>query len=226
MTWYKAFTPLTILAFSLAFGLVLALSGCSGTEPARYSQVAATTYLAPNDGDDSTKVPYRYAAPVDWRAYNKAILDPVVIYQGPDQQFGPLSERDKERLAQHMQAQFADRLKQRFVLTNATGPATIRLRLTLTGAETNTAVLSTLSRFDIAGGIYNGVQAARGGEGILTGSVSYVVEIFDAETSKLLSAYITKQYPGPYNLGATMESLSASEVGIDKGADALMEQLK
>jgi hypothetical protein len=51
---------------------------------------------------------------------------------------------------------------------------------------------------------------------MLTGSVSYVVEIFDAATSKLLSAYITKQYPGAYNLGATMGSLAASEVGIDK----------
>jgi|AraplaMF_Col_mMF_1032025.scaffolds.fasta_scaffold00054_95 hypothetical protein len=226
MSWYKAFTPLTILAFSLAFGFVLALSGCGSTEPVRYSQVAATTYLAPNDGDDAATVPYRYAAPVDWRGYSKAILDPVVIYQGPDQQFGSLSEEDKQKLAQYMQAHFAERLKQRFSLTNATGPATLRVRLTLTGAETSTAVLSTLSRFDIAGGIYNGVQAARGGEGILTGSVSYVVEIFDAQTSKLLGAYITKQYPGPYNLGATMGALSASEVGIDKGADALMEQLK
>jgi hypothetical protein len=102
----------------------------------------------------------------------------------------------------------------------------MRLRLTLTGAQTKTALVSPLSRFDIAGGIYNGVQAVRGGQGLLTGSVSYAVEMFDAATAKPLSAYITKQYPGPYNLGATMGALSAAEVGIDKGAGALAEHLR
>jgi hypothetical protein len=224
MDAFKAALPYTVLVLALFAGFILA--GCSGTEPVRYSEVATTTYLAPNDGDDAARVPYRYATLVDWRAYHKAIIDPVVIYYGPDQQFGALSEPDKESLARYMQAQFTDRLRQRFALVNAIAPGTIRVRLTLAGAETSTAVLSTLTRFDIAGGIYNGVQAARGGEGILTGSVSYVVEIFDAATSKPLSAYITKQYPGPFNLGATVGSLAASEAGIDKGADALVKALQ
>ena len=225
MTGMKTATPFALLMLWVSLGFVLALSGCGGTEPVRYSEVATTTYLAPNDGSDAETVPYRFASPVDWRTYNKAIIDPVVIYHGPDAQFEDLSDKDKEALARYMEKQFTKRLKQRFTLVDSVQPNTIRLRLTLTGAETSTAVLSTLSRFDIAGSIYNGVQAARGGEGMLTGSVSYVVEIFDATTSKLLSAYITKQYPGPYNLGATMGSLSASEVGIDKGADALLKQL-
>jgi hypothetical protein len=111
-------------------------------------------------------------------------------------------------------------------VTPVTGPNTIRVRLTLTGAATNTAVLGTLSRLDIASGIYNGVQAVRGGEGILTGSVSYVAEVLDATTSRLLCAYISKQYPGPFDLGATIGPLAAAEAGIDKGADALIEGLK
>ena len=224
MDAFKVALPNSILILALV--AVFVLVGCSGTEPVRYSEVATTTYLAPNDGDDSEQVPYRYAAPVDWRAYNKAIIDPVVIYQGPDQQFGTLNATDKEALAQTMQARFTERLKKRFEMVNTAGLGTVRVRLTLTGAETSTAVLSTLTRFDIAGGIYNGVQAARGGEGMLTGSVSYVVEIFDSATSKPLIAYITKQYPSPYNVGATMGSLAASEVGIDKGAKALLEAFK
>lgn len=224
MEAFRVALPFAVLVLALMAGMVLA--GCSGTEPVRYADVATSTYLAPNDGDDAAKVPYRTAATVDWRGYSKAILEPVVIYRGPDQQFGNMSEKDKQALANYMQAQFTERLKQRFLLVNTVGPETVRVRLTLTGAETNTAVLSTLSRFDIAGSIYNGVQAARGGEGMLTGSVSYAVEIFDAATAKLLSAYITKQYPGPYNLGATMGALAASEAGIDKGADALVEDLR
>lgn len=100
------------------------------------------------------------------------------------------------------------------------------MKLTLTGADTTTPVLGTLSRFDIAGGIYNGVQTVRGREGTFTGFVTYSVEIYDAASNRLLNAYVTKQYPSPWNIGASVGSLSAAKTGIDKGADALIAQLK
>ena len=87
-------------------------------------------------------------------------------------------------------------------------------------------MLGTLSRFDMAGAVYNGVQTARDGEGSLTGSAIYAVEIFDAATSKLLSAFVTKQYPSPYDIKASVGPLAAAEIGIDKGADALVAQFK
>ena len=87
-------------------------------------------------------------------------------------------------------------------------------------------MLGTLSRFDMAGAVYKGVQAARDGEGSLTGSVIYAVEIFDATTSRLLGAFVSKQYPNPYNIKASVGALAAAEAGIDKGADSLMAQLR
>jgi hypothetical protein len=182
--------------------------------------------LTPNPSDGSGHVPYRYATTVDWRAYNKAIFEPVVIYRGADHQFGDMSEQDKASLASYMQTRFAEKLGRRFQLTNNRAPNTLRVRLTLTGAVANTPVLGTLSRFDMAGAVYNGVQAARDGEGSMTGSVVYAVEIFDAATARLLGAFVSKQYPNPYNIKASVEPLAAAEVGIDKGADALIEQFK
>ncbi|MEH2469936.1 hypothetical protein V1281_000817 [Nitrobacteraceae bacterium AZCC 2161] len=60
----------------------------------------------------------------------------------------------------------------------------------------------------------------------MTGSVIYAVEIFDAATSRLLSAFVSKQYPNPYNIKASVGPLAAAEVGIDKGADALMAHMR
>jgi hypothetical protein len=125
-----------------------------------------------------------------------------------------------------MQTRFTDRLRSRFTMVRTRGPNTLRVRLTLTGAVTNTPMLGTLSRFDLAGAVYNGVQAARDGEGTLTGSVIYGVEIFDAATSRLLSAYVTKQYPDAYDIKASVGALAAATAGVDKGADAFMAQLK
>jgi hypothetical protein len=206
--------------------LCAALTGCAGVKPVPYSEVASASYLAPNPSDPSGRIPYRYSAAVDWRAYNKAVMEPVAIYRGPDQQFGDMSEADKASLATYMQTRFEEKLRSRFELANRPGPNTLRVRLTLTGAVTNTPVLGTLSRFDMAGAVYNGVQTVRDGEGLMTGSVIYTVEIFDAANARLLSAFVTKQYPSPYDIKASMGSLAAAETGIDKGADALMAQLQ
>ena len=206
--------------------LSVLLTGCASVVPQPYSQVASSSLLAPNPSDASGRIPYRYSTTVDWRSYNKAILEPVVIYRGPDQQFGDMSERDKASLASYMQTQFAEKLGHRFTLTNNRAPNTVRVRLTLTGAVVNTPVLGTLSRFDMAGAVYNGVQAVRDGEGSMTGSVIYAVEVFDAGTSRLLSALVSKQYPNPYNIKASVGPLAAAEAGIDKGAEALIGQLK
>lgn len=204
----------------------MAVAACSTTQPNAYSGISSSSKLAPNRNNDSGRVPYSYSTPVDWKKYNAIIIDPVAVYRGADQQFGDMPEKDKDALASYMQTRFAEKLAPRFMLSRDPAPNTLRLKLILTGAETNTPVLATLSRFDIAGGIYNGVQNARNREGTLTGSVIYVVEVYDAASDRLLNAFITKQYPRPWNLGASMGSLAASKAGIEKGADALLEQLK
>lgn len=209
-----------------AAALCLALAGCGTAEPVKYSGIASSAQLERNAQDKSGRMPYRYASNADWRQYQKIIIDPVAIYQGPDQQFGTMTDADKVALAGYMQAQFTEKLRGRFLMVSAPGPHTLRLKLTLTGATATTPVLATLSRFDVAGGVYNGLQTARGGEGTLTGAVIYAVEIHDAKTNQLLAAYVSKQYPNPYDIPASFGPLAASKVGIDKGAEALLAELQ
>ncbi|HKT26584.1 DUF3313 domain-containing protein [Dyella sp.] len=208
----------------LAAAVCIAMSGCASVKPVPYSGIASSSYLSPSK--HSSRVPYRYDTAVSWRSYQKMIIDPVTVYQGPDNQFGNMREEDKTALASYMQNAFAGKLGKRFELVNEPGPGTLRLKLTLTGAKTTTAVLGTFTKFDIGGGMYNSVQAIRGREGLMNGSVIYSVEIYDALSHQLLSAYITKQYPNAMNVGASFGALKAARVGIDKGANALAEQLR
>ena len=171
-------------------------------------------------------MPYSYHSNVDWRQYNKIIVDPVTIYNGQDNQFVKIADADKALLAEYMQAQFTQKLRTRFAIVNNPGPGTLRLRLTLTGAKDTTPVLGPFSHLDVGGNAINAVQAVRGREGTMAGSVNYAVEIYDASSNRLLSAYVAKQYPNAMNAGATFSRLKGSKVGIDKGADALLEQLQ
>jgi len=206
--------------------LCLALAGCASPDPVPYSGLASTGYMRPAGPDGDHRVPYIYETAVDWRSYRYVILDPVSLYGGPDAQFGELSQAERISLADYMHRRFSDELSKSFRLTNQPGPNTLRIKLTLTGASTTTPVLGALSRFDIAGGLYNGVQSVRGGEGTMTGSVIYAAEIYDASDLRLLKAFIAKQYPNSMNIGATFGSLGAAETGIDKGAEAMLEQLR
>lgn len=215
-THINALLPATLCAL---------LAACAGPDPIRYSEIEASPQMVPNPDDDTGRIPYHYAMPVKWQDYDKIILDPVVVYRGPDNQFGDMSEKDKADLAHYMQMEFARKLKTRFSLVRDPQLRTLRVKLILTGATENTPVASTFSHLDIAGNLYNGMQAIRGREGAVSGSASYCVEIFDASTNRLLNAYVTKQYPGAMNIGASFGSLAAARTGIDKGADVLAAQL-
>ncbi|MEE8729992.1 MAG: DUF3313 domain-containing protein [Rahnella inusitata] len=213
--------------YSLAALISLAfLTGCASTQPVPYTGVTSSSQMKPDTQDESGHIAYSFSAPTDWNKYSRALLDPVVIYQGADAQFDDVSPEQKQALASYMQQAFGKSVGEHFPLTNAITPGTLRIRLTLTGAETTTPVLGTFSRFDLMGGPYNIVQSVRGKQGSFTGSVSYAVEIYDAPSNQLLKAYISKQYPNSLNIGASWGALSAAETGLDKGAEQLQDQLK
>ena len=202
-----------------------ALTACAGTQPVPYSGIASSGQMRARAHDETGHIPYEYKSVADLRTYSKFTVDPVVVYRGADNQFEDVSEQDKSELARYMQATFSDKLSS--LSRNNADPRAqaLRIKLTLTGAKENTPVLSTLSRFDLLGGPYNAVQAVRGKEGALTGSAIFAVEIYSASTNELLAAYVSKQYPNAWNLGASMGAMSASKTGIDKGADELVAYL-
>ncbi|MGU7773310.1 DUF3313 domain-containing protein [Burkholderia sp. MR1-5-21] len=214
------------IPFFVSSATVLTLTACAGVQPVAYSGLASSSQLAQNQASDAAKVPYRYAAQVAWSTYRQVIVDPVVIYAGQDNQFGDLKAEDKAALADYMHKTFTEKLAKRFQVASQPSPAALRVRLTLTGAERTTAVVGQAMHFDIAGNLYNGVQAIRGGKGAFSGSVTYAVEVYDSASGRLLNAYVTKQYPNAMNLPAAFGSLSAARTGIDKGADALVSQLQ
>lgn len=203
--------------------LILAVGGCATQEPFPYSGIASSREMRLNKDDTSGRIPYQYASKVDWSRYKNVMLEPVAIYSGADGQFSDLTIADKRTLANFMTIKFSEALGARFRFVATAGPDTLRIRLTLTGAETTTPVLATFSRFDIGMGSYNLVQAARDRKGTFSGSVSYAVEIYNASTSRLLQSYVTRQYPKTYDIASTFGHLSAAQTGISMGAQRLAD---
>lgn len=172
------------------------------------------------------RVPFLYtASDVDWRKYDKVILEPVAIYTGADQQFGRATDADKSLLAGYAQGEFAQALAIRYAAASVPGPTTLRIQVTLTGLETNKALLATFTKVDLLGSAVNIARTVQGAQGSFDGSVSYAVEIYDSVSNRPLRAYVSKQYPVAENVAATFGALSAAKVGIRKGAKDLLKQL-
>jgi uncharacterized lipoprotein YmbA len=216
----------TSKATALLLLVAAALAACSTTQPNRYEGISSSNQLRANLDDKNGRMPFRTTNPVPWGRYGNVLVDPVIVYQGRDAQFDDIESNEKEQLASYMRDVFSDRLSQRLRLVRDAQPGTLRVRLTLTGAKANTAFVSTVTRFDLAGGPYNAVQGMRGKEGAFMGSVMYSVEIFDALTGELLDAFVAKQYPNAMNVAATVGRLKAARVGLEKGAEDLVAQLR
>lgn len=216
------------LILTIRLGLLIAvaaLGGCASTQPTAYSGLASASQLRANPDDKSGHIPYSASTKTDWRPYTRAIVAPVQIYAGADAQFDDVADEDKAALAKFMDEEFKRALARRFNVVDSPAEHTVLIKATLTGAKTNTALVSTVTRFDLLGGPYNIVQGLRGKEGIFMGSVSYAVEIYDASTLRLLDAYVTKQYPNAMNVSASIGKMAASKTGIEKGATDLVERL-
>lgn len=217
----KKVVPLLVAATT-----ILVLSACAGVQPVPYSGISSSAQLRQNHDEDAAKVPYKYTAATVWSRYTQVQLDPVVVYQGSDNQFGDLKADDRALLADYMGKKFSEKLATRFQIAQQPSPNTLRIKLTLTGAEKTKLLVGQFMHFDLAGNLYNGVQSVRGGQGAFSGSVSYAVEIYDSSYGHLLKAYVSKQYPNAMNLVAAFGSLGAAKTGVDKGADALVTELR
>jgi len=202
------------------------LSACSTTQPNRYEGIPSSSQLRLNGDDKSGHMPYRAANPVPWGNFANVLVDPVWVYEARDSQFEDIEPSEKAELAAYMHTVFLEQLRKRFRPVPDARPGTLRVRLTLTGAKANTAFVSTITRFDLAGGPYNAVQGMRGKEGAFIGSVMYSVELYDAYSGELLDAFVAKQYPNAMNGAATIGRLKAARVGLEKGAEELVAQLK
>ena len=177
----KKVVPLLVAATA-----ILVLSACAGVQPVPYSGISSSAQLRQNHDEDAAKVPYKYTAATVWSRYTQVLLDPVVVYQGSDNQFGDLKADDRALLADYMGKKFSEKLATRFQIAQQPSPNTLRIKLTLTGAEKTKLLVGQFMHFDLAGNLYNGVQSVRGGQGAFSGSVSYAVEIYDSSNGHLL----------------------------------------
>nr|WP_246374495.1 DUF3313 domain-containing protein [Gluconacetobacter tumulicola] len=211
-----------LIAFCALGGSVI-LVGCT-EDPRKYQNLQSSPQLSLQKGNEFK---YQYvASDADFSKYKSAMVDPVEIYNGPDAQFGSTSKNDRIYMAKYINKAFPKEIGKKYTLVHSPDSITLRFHITLTGVKKSIPVLSTISHMSSAGLVTNAAMQAAGQNGTAYGAVYYAVEVYDAQTSRLLYAHVTVQTPDALDPTVSFGYLDAAREGVRIGAHHLVQKLE
>lgn len=150
---------------------------------------------------------WTYAQPTSaFRKYRSVIVDPTVVYQGPDAQFEGVSPEDRAKFAAIVTQELSSEMAKSFPSPSAPQADTLRMRVTILGARKTAGGIATATRVTPLGFATSAVKSALGKKGTLTGSLLLAVELFDARTNELLLAAVRRRTPDPLDVPATIST--------------------
>jgi hypothetical protein len=182
---------------TLLIGLALAaaLSGCARTQQTR--NVKATGFL----GDYSQLQPggafeaqYRYVNPrAQFAAYDKVMIDPVMIWQDPNAKPSRVTLEDREQLAIALEGALRKELSAEYKIVGQPGPGTMRLRAALSGVRPSRPILDTVTTVLPYGLLTSFAKRLLTGTPSFVGKTAVEAEIVDSVSGERLMAAVDER---------------------------------
>jgi len=150
---------------------------------------------------------WTYAQPASvFLKYRTVIVDPVTVYTGPDAQFEDIDPADRARFAALVTDELRSEIAKSFPAPAKPQADTLRIHVTLLGAQKTKGGLATATRVTPLGFATSALKSAIGRKGSFTGSMLYAVEVFDGRTNELLVAAVRRRTPDPLDIPATLST--------------------
>ena len=169
---------------------------------------------------------WTYAQPRDrFTKYRTLIVEPTVVYQGPDAQFEAVDPSDRAKFAGIITSELQAEMAKSFPVPARPQADTMRLRVTLLGAKKTAGGIATATRVTPLGFATSALKSALGKTGTLTGSLLYAVELYDARTNELLLAAVRRRTPDPLDVPATLSTTDTVKSVAREFADGARKRL-
>jgi hypothetical protein len=138
--------------------------------------------------------------------YRSVIVEPGIVYDGPDAQFGGINQADRAKYAEIMTTALRSEIAKSFPPPAKPREDTIRVQVDLIGVQETKGGLATATRITPIGLGLSALKSIRGKQGTFTGSVLYAVEAYDGRTGELLLAAVRRRTPDPLDIPATLST--------------------
>ena len=176
--------------------------------------------------DRSNGESWTYAKPgLRLGAYRSIMIQPTVVYSGPDAQFEDVDNADRQRYAGIVTQALREELAKSFTLVNTARADTLRLRMTLLGAETTRGGVATATRVTPLGLAASAVRSIAGREGRFTGSLLLALELHDGRSNELQFAAVRRRSPDALDIPATLSTTDTVKAVAEDVARDIRERL-
>ena len=139
----------------------------------------------------------------NWSSYTKVYLDPVTVWK--DEQTKAVAPEDLQKLADFLEVQVNDALKQDYEMVQAPGPGVMRVSVAITEADASSPTMDTISSIVPQLRLLTGAKGlVAGGKPGFVGSASVEVKITDTQTGTLLAAAVDRR-AGTKNLSGVTD---------------------
>lgn len=170
---------------------------------------------------------WTYAQPKSvFEKYRTVIVEPTQVYDGPDAQFNGIDPADRPRFAAIITQELQQELAKTFPAPAQPQADTLRLRVTMLGAQKTKGGIATATRVTPLGFATSAVKSAMGKKGTFTGSVLFAVELFDARTNELLLAAVRRRTPDPLDIPATLSTTDTVKAVAREFAEGARKRLE
>ena len=180
-------------------GMVMGIGGCADTHQVKDQDIkrgflgGSYSLLQPGKEGQGNLV---YLKPrVNWKNYNKIMLDAVSVWVGQDSQAsdtGVVPPEDVRALANSFYQKLSEQLGKDYTLVQSSGPDVMRLSVALTDVEHGMPILDSISALPPIRLLSGGKKLATGTHAFV-GQASVEARLVDSQSGKLLAAGIDRR---------------------------------
>jgi len=190
--------PVKTTVFTVLIALAgLLPAGCAPSLQAKNVDVGQAVLVDPSilEKGKEGEALYRYVNPkVDWKKYDKLILDPVIVYQKAA--MDAETRRNFQTLANNAFVFFTKELQKVVTIATVPGPGTLRLQFAIVSAEKSGAVSNFMTTIVPVGVVLSAGKYAATGKPMGVGDITGEMRVTDASTGELLAAALDKRVGG------------------------------
>jgi hypothetical protein len=162
---------------------------------------------------------------INLTAYKSVMVDPTIVYTGPDAEFSNISAADRQKFASLLTNTVRTEMARSFPVVSRAGPGVLRLRLTLVGMQATVGGVATATRVSPIGLAMNSIKSVAGKKGTLSGSMLFAVELSDAKTGELQVAALRRRAPDALDIPSTLSTEDTAKAIARDLAKHLRERL-